>query len=744
MSINIVKGVEFGLGFEQTRRFGSAVHDVIEGRDDDGRWVHRTNNAGGLTGGVTNGEPLVVRGAVKPISTLARPLPSADLVTGEAVDKAHYERSDISVVPAAGRRRRGDGDAHAGRRSCSRSSAATRWPRSGPTSARYRARIAPAPEAPVAGGRRAGRRPRRARPDRHATRPAPAATTEAGDGRRPRRAARERQERRRASAWRSATRAAFIDLDERDRDGRRPDDPGDLRGGRRGRLPGARARGRSPTSAPADREPRRPPGDRDRRRRRRRPAQPLGALPRPDRGLARRPARGPRPAPPPLAATSGRSSPAATRSARSRDLATRRERFYAAADIQRHGRRRGPAASSTRSRRQLAAGATRPAAGPTLLRAETPIGRFVLGDGHRRPRRWPPSSTGSARAGPILVSEPGAWAAVGERLGDRAARAAAATVESVLLPAGRGRQAAGGRRDRRARAGARSASSAASRSSRSAAARSATRPGSSPRPTCAASRSSTSRRRSSPRSTRRSAARPASTCPRARTSSARSTSRPRSSSTSRCCGRSPSASCGPRSARRSRWRPSATSGCSSCSSATARRSPAATPAAFASGAVAEVVERAGWAKVEVVLADERERGAAGGRITLNLGPLARPCLRGGGRLRRAAPRRGGRLRAARGVRIGLEVGVTPPERAERIERLLDAPRARDRAAPLPARRRSSATWPPTRSTPAGRLRWVLPTADGVVVRDDIEPADRRARRGRPAGDAAEPRPGAPR
>jgi chorismate synthase len=101
-SINIVKGVEFGLGFEQTRRFGSAVHDVIEGRGADGHWIHRTNNAGGLTGGVTNGEPLVVRGAVKPISTLAKPLPSADLVTGEAVDKAHYERSDISVVPAAG------------------------------------------------------------------------------------------------------------------------------------------------------------------------------------------------------------------------------------------------------------------------------------------------------------------------------------------------------------------------------------------------------------------------------------------------------------------------------------------------------------------------------------------------------------------------------------------------------------------------------------------------------------------
>lgn len=102
MSINIVKGVEFGLGFEQTRRFGSGVHDVIEGRGDAGRWIHRTNNAGGLTGGVTNGEPLVIRGAVKPISTLAKPLPSADLITGEAVEKAHYERSDISVVPAAG------------------------------------------------------------------------------------------------------------------------------------------------------------------------------------------------------------------------------------------------------------------------------------------------------------------------------------------------------------------------------------------------------------------------------------------------------------------------------------------------------------------------------------------------------------------------------------------------------------------------------------------------------------------
>jgi chorismate synthase len=102
MSIPIVKGVELGLGFEQTRRFGSAVMDVIEGRRDDGEWSRRTNNAGGLEGGISNGQPIVVRGAVKPISTLPRPLPSADLVTGEPVEKGHYERSDICVVAATG------------------------------------------------------------------------------------------------------------------------------------------------------------------------------------------------------------------------------------------------------------------------------------------------------------------------------------------------------------------------------------------------------------------------------------------------------------------------------------------------------------------------------------------------------------------------------------------------------------------------------------------------------------------
>jgi len=102
VSIPIVKGVEFGLGFEQTRRFGSAVMDVIQGRDAAGNWGRASNNAGGLEGGISNGQPIVIRGAVKPISTLPRPLPSADLVTGRPVDKGHYERSDISVVPATG------------------------------------------------------------------------------------------------------------------------------------------------------------------------------------------------------------------------------------------------------------------------------------------------------------------------------------------------------------------------------------------------------------------------------------------------------------------------------------------------------------------------------------------------------------------------------------------------------------------------------------------------------------------
>jgi chorismate synthase len=99
MSINAIKGVEFGAGFEGSTRPGSAFHDQID--FEDGRFRHLTNRAGGLTGGVTNGEPIDLRAAIKPISTMKKPMRSVDLATREKVE-AHYERSDVCVVPAAG------------------------------------------------------------------------------------------------------------------------------------------------------------------------------------------------------------------------------------------------------------------------------------------------------------------------------------------------------------------------------------------------------------------------------------------------------------------------------------------------------------------------------------------------------------------------------------------------------------------------------------------------------------------
>lgn len=102
MSINAVKGVEIGAGFAQTRWRGSQVHDVIQPASPGERpWQRATNRAGGMEAGVSNGMPVVVRAALKPIPTLAKPLPSVDLVTGEEI-LAHYERSDVCVVPAAG------------------------------------------------------------------------------------------------------------------------------------------------------------------------------------------------------------------------------------------------------------------------------------------------------------------------------------------------------------------------------------------------------------------------------------------------------------------------------------------------------------------------------------------------------------------------------------------------------------------------------------------------------------------
>jgi chorismate synthase len=99
LSINAIKGVEFGAGFEGAARRGSQFHDEIA--FEGGRFRHLTNRAGGLTGGVTNGEPIDLRVAIKPISTMKKPMWSVDLVTKERTE-AHYERSDVCVVPAAG------------------------------------------------------------------------------------------------------------------------------------------------------------------------------------------------------------------------------------------------------------------------------------------------------------------------------------------------------------------------------------------------------------------------------------------------------------------------------------------------------------------------------------------------------------------------------------------------------------------------------------------------------------------
>ncbi len=99
LSIQSAKGLQVGDAFAAARERGSAVHDPIGVRD--GRFVRERNRAGGLEGGMTNGEDLRTDVAFKPISTLMRPLPSADLRTG-APSPAHVERSDVCVVPAAG------------------------------------------------------------------------------------------------------------------------------------------------------------------------------------------------------------------------------------------------------------------------------------------------------------------------------------------------------------------------------------------------------------------------------------------------------------------------------------------------------------------------------------------------------------------------------------------------------------------------------------------------------------------
>ncbi len=100
MSINAIKGVEIGQGFREARVPGSNAHDEIFYNAERG-FYRRTNQAGGTEGGMTTGEPLVVRVAMKPLSTLRSPLASVDLVTKEPVESA-VVRSDVTAVPAAG------------------------------------------------------------------------------------------------------------------------------------------------------------------------------------------------------------------------------------------------------------------------------------------------------------------------------------------------------------------------------------------------------------------------------------------------------------------------------------------------------------------------------------------------------------------------------------------------------------------------------------------------------------------
>src|SRR6202035_310189 len=101
MSIQAVKAVEIGTGVANAGSYGSEVQDEIRYDTTGKRFARTSNRAGGIEGGISNGSEIVVRGYLKPISTLRRPLLTADLKTKEPV-KAAYERSDVCVVPAAG------------------------------------------------------------------------------------------------------------------------------------------------------------------------------------------------------------------------------------------------------------------------------------------------------------------------------------------------------------------------------------------------------------------------------------------------------------------------------------------------------------------------------------------------------------------------------------------------------------------------------------------------------------------
>ena len=100
MSIPAIKGVEIGIGFDAAGKFGSEVHDAIYYNEGEHNFYRKTNRAGGIEGGITNGENIIIRAAMKPIATLYQPLDSVDIITKKPF-KASIERSDICAVPAA-------------------------------------------------------------------------------------------------------------------------------------------------------------------------------------------------------------------------------------------------------------------------------------------------------------------------------------------------------------------------------------------------------------------------------------------------------------------------------------------------------------------------------------------------------------------------------------------------------------------------------------------------------------------
>ena len=602
------------------------------------------------------------------------------------------------------------------------------------TTSRATARGSPGPGRPSRRGRE--RRPTPApRPDRHG-RGRLRRRRLTGDGRRPRRAARAAARASSAGASRSATAPTFIDLDERIESSDRP----------------ARSRRSSPRTAS-----RRSGRSSARRSRRSAPPDPTrrsagsiatggGAVVDPRNrwalyrgraaGLARRPARGPRPAPPPLARTSGRSSPGRDPIGAIRELAAKRE------PVLRRGRHPARPASprsdgvvdalddgSTRS-----SGRRRPA-GPRCSARRRRSGRFVLGDGIAagRGRRRAPAA--SARAGRSSSPSPARGRRSARRSPPALARRRAGRSSGSCCP--RARTPSGWRSSRR-----RARELARLRVERgeplvavgggalgdAAGFLAATYLRGVPLihvPTTLVAQIDSSIGGKTgvdlPEGKNLVGAfhQPAAVDHRRRG--------PADAAGAPAAGGARRGGQDGRARRRAAVRAARAGRRGDRPRRRRRRSQ--------SGAVAEVVERGAWAKVEVVTADERERDAAGGRIALNLGHSLGHAVEAaagyGGLLHGEAVAYG--LRAACADRRGSSASRRRSG-PTRIDAAARRARAGVGAAPLPARRPCSTTSRPTRSTPAGGLRWVLPTGDGVE--SSATTSRPRSSSGAPPGSAA--------